>query len=78
MIFLFTIVVIFAIGIVIAGYLYAEECSRLRKKLLRLGVKKEEIASFSRKFSLFYLQDILYEKETELAEECFLTVEKDI
>ncbi|WP_207638072.1 hypothetical protein [Butyrivibrio sp. FC2001] len=68
------ILLIIATGI---GYLYLDECSRLRKRLLKMGVNRDDISSFPKRISAFYLKDILYEKETELAEECFLTVEKD-
>ncbi len=74
------LVVIIMILIIIAtgiGYLYLDECSHLRKRLLKMGVSKDVVSAFPKRISASYLKDILYEKETELAEECFLTVEKD-
>ena len=76
-IIIFTVVLILIILAVVLGYLYLEECSRLRKRLIKMGVSKEEVMPFPKRISVMYLRDILYEKETELAEECFLTVEKD-
>ncbi|SDB29236.1 MULTISPECIES: hypothetical protein [unclassified Butyrivibrio] len=78
MIILFVFILMFIIILTLAIYLYIDECMQLRKRLLRLGVKKDEIMSFPKGLWIFRLKELLYEKETELAEECFLTVDKDI
>ena len=78
MLFLYVIILIISIGLVLGIYLYIDECTQLQKRLIRLGVKKEKVLTFPKKFWIFALKELLYEKETELAEECFLTVEKDI
>ncbi|WP_026526996.1 hypothetical protein [Butyrivibrio sp. VCD2006] len=78
MIVLFVFLLLLAIFLALGIYLYIDECSQLQKRLLRLGVAKEQIMVFPKKFWIFGLKELLYEKETELAEECFLTVEKDI
>ncbi|WP_408071598.1 hypothetical protein [Butyrivibrio sp. JL13D10] len=74
----FVCALIILILVAFAGYMYLEECYRLRRKLLRMGAGRTEVMSFPSSILLWRLKDILYEKETELAEECFLTVEKDI
>lgn len=76
MIIVFVCLLIVAIGASFICCLYLERCSLLRKRLIRLGVLREEVASFPICISVKQLEELLYEKETELAEECFLTVEK--
>lgn len=76
MIFVFFFVVVISDILAAIIYLYADECIRIRKRLRRLGVSSEEINKFPKRANYFYLKEKLYEKETQLAEECFLTVEK--
>ena len=78
MLILYAIILVVAILLTLGIYYYLDECTQLQKRLIRLGVKKEKVLKFPGKFWIFRLKELLYDKETELAEECFLTVEKDI
>ncbi|WP_029322163.1 hypothetical protein [Butyrivibrio sp. AE3004] len=78
MMILYIFMLIFMILTTLGIYLYLDECSQLRRRLIKLGAPKREVMSFPGRFHIFYLKELLYEKETELAEECFLTVERDI
>ena len=78
MLILCAIILALSIFLVLAIFYYLDECSKLRKRLIRLGVRKEEVLVFPKSLWIYGLKELLYEKETELAEECFLTVEKDI
>ncbi|WP_026511535.1 hypothetical protein [Butyrivibrio sp. LC3010] len=78
MLILTFIILVIVILITLVAYLYINDCMRLQRRLLKLGVSKSELLSFRDRFSVIHLKELLYEKETELAEECFLTVEKDI
>ena len=78
MLILYAIILVVAILLALGIYFYLDECSKLQKRLIRLGVSKEKVLTFPRRFWIFALKEFVYEKETELAEECFLTVEKDI
>ena len=78
MVILFVIILMIAIFLTLGIYLYLDECTQLQRRLLRLGVRKDRVMSFPTRFWIYGLKELLYEKETELAEECFLTVEKDI
>ena len=58
------------------AYAYMENCARLRKRLLTLGVSAETVRAFPVCVNAGRLKALVYEKETELAEECFLTVDR--
>ncbi len=78
MLILFVFFLMLTIIISLGIYLYIDECNHLQKRLIRLGVRKEEVMPLRKRFWIFGLKELLYEKETELAEECFLTVDKEI
>lgn len=78
MLFLYVMILFLSILCVLGLYLYMDECAQIRKRLIKLGVKQEAVLTFPKKYWIFGLKELLYEKETELAEECFLTVERDI
>ena len=78
MLILSVIILVLIIVLALSMYAYLDECNHLRKRLIRLGVQKEEVMPLKKRFWIFGLKELLFEKETELAEECFLTVDKDI
>ena len=78
MLILYAFALLFAVALALGIYIYLDECTQLQKRLLKLGLRKDEVLRFPKCFLIFELKALLYEKETELAEECFLTVEKDI
>ena len=78
MLILYAVILAISVFLALGIYKYLDECAKLQKRLIRLGVSKDVFWTFSKRFWIFTLRELIYEKETELAEECFLTVEKDI
>ncbi len=70
---LFLIIAIVIAAIVILGYNYINYCRKLRCHLRGLGVPYEKITGFSKSLNSAYLKDLIYEKETELSEQSYMT-----
>ena len=58
------------------AYSYLEKCRQLRSRLKSLGVPSSVFSGIRRGNNLVYLRDLIYEKETELAEQNFIATER--
>ncbi len=70
---LFLIVMILIFAIVILVYRYISYCRALRSHLRGLGVPYEKITGPLKSLNYAYLKNLIYEKETELAEQNYVT-----
>jgi hypothetical protein len=68
---LYALMVALLIPAVIVIYRYITECGKIKKRLKVLGVSPKEFA-FPKGLKLSELEDMLYEKETEMAERYFI------
>ncbi len=68
---LYALMVALLIPAVILIYRYITECGKIKKRLKILGVSPKEF-TFPKSLWLPDLQDMLYEKETEMAERYFI------
>ncbi len=73
---IFILVFICVVFLNIVLFKYLEKCRQLRHRLTEMGVPGAKLSFSFRGFCLPYLQDMLYEKETEAAEQCFITTDR--
>ncbi len=72
MMILYAVIVALLIPAGIFVYRYVVMCGKIKKRLKVLGTAQTQL-SFPKSLHLIQLQDMLYEKETEMAEEYFIT-----
>ncbi len=69
---LYAVIVALLIPAGIFVYRYVVMCGKIKKRLKALGTAQKQL-TFPKSLHLIQLQDMLYEKETEMAEEYFIT-----
>ena len=74
---IFLIVMILLFAIVILIYKYISYCRILRSHLRGLGIPYEKITGPLKSLNYAYLKDLIYEKETELAEQNYITCDNN-
>ncbi len=73
--FVFIAVSALVVILVFFGYKYVKYCRSLRSQLRGLGVDYEKISGLGKSLNCAYLKDLIYEKETELAEQNYITTD---
>ena len=72
---LFIVVSVLILALAYGIYCYLEKCRLLRYRLRSLGISPDRFSSKFKAFRLYYLRDLLYEKETEMAEQSFISAD---